>query len=36
MDNICVVINARVNSSRCYKKMIEPMWRNMFNKNIIK
>ena len=25
MDNICVVINARVNSSRCYKKMIEPI-----------
>ena len=23
--NICIVINARVNSSRCYRKMIEPI-----------
>jgi CMP-N-acetylneuraminic acid synthetase len=25
MKYICIVINARVNSSRCYKKMIEPI-----------
>ena len=25
MKKICIVINARVNSSRCYKKMIEPI-----------